>query len=104
MKKAIPCLAILVFALAAVFTVRASLRAANGAPRIRMEAPQPVAAAAPTPAEPHPEIREALGALQNARQHLAHGAHDFGGHRANALRLTNQAIQECREAMRYDRR
>lgn len=51
--------------------------------------------------EPHPEIYAALRALQNARQHLQHGAHDFGGHRAQALQLTNQAIQECRQALQY---
>ncbi|MGH9327429.1 MAG: hypothetical protein ACRD2B_12200 [Terriglobia bacterium] len=53
--------------------------------------------------ERHPQIYSALRALQNARQHLQHGAHDFGGHRAQALRLTNQAIQECRQALRYDK-
>ena len=97
MKKTITFLAVLAFAMAMIFPVRSALRAAAGTPH-------PAVAAAPPPAEHHPEIREAIEALQNARQHLAHGAHDFGGHRANALRLTDQAIQECREALRYDRR
>ena len=39
----------------------------------------------------------------NARGHLAHGAHDFGGHRAKALELTNAAIEQCRVALHYDR-
>lgn len=109
-SRTVTCLAVLAFAIAGAFPVRAALRAAatpHPAP-----APQPAAAAAmpaafpaaaATPAEPHPEIREALEALQNARNHLGHGAHDFGGHRAAALNLTNQAIEQCRAALRYDR-
>ncbi len=61
------------------------------------------AAAAGAPPERHPQIRMALRALTNARQHLAHGAHDFGGHRAKALELTNSAIEQCRIALQYDR-
>ncbi|MGH9355829.1 MAG: hypothetical protein ACRD10_06835 [Terriglobia bacterium] len=60
-------------------------------------------AAGSAPREAHPEIRMALRALMNARQHLAHGAHDFGGHRAKALELTNSAIEQCRVALHYDR-
>lgn len=54
--------------------------------------------------EAHPQIRAALQALENARQHLQRGAHDFGGHRARALQLADQAIQECQAALQYDRR
>ncbi|MGH9470037.1 MAG: hypothetical protein ACRD1N_06825 [Terriglobia bacterium] len=54
--------------------------------------------------ERHPEIYAAARALENARQHLQHGAHDFGGHRARALQLTAEALQECRAAIQYDRR
>lgn len=67
------------------------------------------AAAAQPAAEPglgreaHPQIRAALRALENARDHLQRGAHDFGGHRARALQLADQAIQECQAALQYDR-
>ncbi|MGH9351863.1 MAG: hypothetical protein ACRD2G_06860 [Terriglobia bacterium] len=107
-SKTVTCSAVLAFAM--LFPVRAALRAA-GTPH-PAPAPQPAAAAAmPTaspaaaamPAEPHPEIREALEALQNARNLLSHGAHDFGGHRAAALNLTNQAIEQCRAALHRDK-
>ncbi len=53
--------------------------------------------------EMHPEIRAALRHLNQARESLAHAAHDFGGHRAKALELTDSAIRECREALEYDK-
>jgi hypothetical protein len=64
--------------------------------------PQPAPAAAPA-AEPHPEIRDAIASLRNARMHLEHAAHDFGGHRADALRATDEAIHQLQECLKYDR-
>jgi hypothetical protein len=64
--------------------------------------PQPAPAAAPA-AEPHPEIRDAIASLRNARMHLEHAAHDFGGHRADALRATDEAIRQLQECLKYDR-
>jgi hypothetical protein len=73
-------------------------------------APAPTAAAAAMPAaEPapvpqdHPEIRAALDALKNARVHLHEAKHDFGGHRAEALRAVDEAIRQLDVCMRYDR-
>lgn len=54
--------------------------------------------------EPHPEIRQALRSLEEARFRLERGAHDFHGHRAKALELTNHAIEELHKALRSDRR
>jgi len=64
--------------------------------------PQPQPAASPAP-EPHPEIREAIAALQRAREHMGHAAHDFGGHRADALHATDEAIRQLRICLQYDR-
>ena len=67
----------------------------------------PVPAAVPAPGavpEPHPEMRAAIGALENAKRHLEHASHDFEGHRAKALEHTNQALEECRLALASDRR
>jgi len=56
-------------------------------------------AGSPSPAaqkgERHPEIRAAIRHLEQARDNLQKGAHDFGGHRVKALEHTNQALEEC---------
>jgi hypothetical protein len=64
--------------------------------------PHPGAAAAPSP-EPHPEIREAIGALRRAKAHLEHAAHDFGGHRVDAVRATDEAIRQLQICLQYDK-
>jgi hypothetical protein len=53
--------------------------------------------------EAHPEIQRALGALRNARAHLQSAAHDFGGHREDALRATDEAIHQLQICLKYDR-
>jgi hypothetical protein len=64
--------------------------------------PQPNAATA-TPAEPHPEIREAIAALRRAKEHMEHAAHDFGGHRVEAIRATDVAIRQLEDCLKYDK-
>lgn len=48
-------------------------------------------------AQPHMEA--ALDDLRAARSELLDAAHNKGGHRAEALRLTNEAIRETEEGM-----
>jgi hypothetical protein len=63
-------------------------------------------AATPDPAaarEPHPQIREAIASLRRAKEHMEHAAHDFGGHRVEAIRATDAAIQQLEECLRYDK-
>jgi len=52
------------------------------------------------PPEPHPRIRAAIQELREARAELQHAAHDFCGHRADALRDTQAALNQLQEAMR----
>jgi hypothetical protein len=47
----------------------------------------------------HPHIRAAVGALDAARQELQEAAHDFCGHRAQALKDTDAALRQLRLAM-----
>jgi len=54
--------------------------------------------------EKHPEIRAAIRSLERAKFDLQHAAHDFGGHRADALRATDQAIRQLRLALEYDKK
>ena len=63
----------------------------------------PATPAAATPAEPHPQIREALGALRRAKEHMEHAAHDFGGHRVEALKATDEAINQLEICLKYDK-
>ena len=91
-----------VFAVALVFTV-GSPAAPNGKSvppaATRAESAQPAAAAR----EPHPEIREAIASLRHAKEHMEHAAHDFGGHRVEAIRATDAAIHQLEECLRFDK-
>lgn len=60
-------------------------------------------AASADPAEPHPEIREAIESLRHAKEHMEHAAHDFGGHRVEAIRATDAAIHQLEVCLRYDK-
>lgn len=53
--------------------------------------------------ERHPDMRAALSALYNARNHLSTSNRDFGGYRVKALNDTNQAISDVQTALRYDK-
>ena len=57
------------------------------------------ALAKPAPAE-HPEYRDAVNDLRNARKHLEKALDDGYGHRDRAMRVIDHAIQECEEAVR----
>jgi len=54
--------------------------------------------------EPHPEINRAIAALEKARWHLEHAAHDFGGHRVEAIGAIDRALDQLRIALKFDRR
>jgi hypothetical protein len=71
---------------------------AAATPAAATPAPVPTA----TPAD-HPEIHDALASLRHAREQLEHAAHDFGGHRADALRATDEAIHQLEICLKFDR-
>lgn len=48
-----------------------------------------------------PHMDAALGHLRQARESLQQAAANKGGHRANAINLINQAIQEVRLGIQY---
>jgi hypothetical protein len=90
--------AILVLALAFSTTAPAAPAAkASPAP-----GSQPAAAQPATP-EGHPQIHDAIAALRNAKAHLEHAKHDFGGHRAEAIRATDDAIHQLEVCLKYDK-
>jgi hypothetical protein len=64
--------------------------------------PAPVTAQPAVP-ERHPEIHDALVSLRHAREHVEHAAHDFGGHRVEALRAIDEAIRQLEICQQYDK-
>lgn len=63
----------------------------------------PMTFTATAKAEPvrHPEIREAIRALENAKEHLKAANHDFGGHREAAIKACNEAIEQLKLALEH---
>jgi hypothetical protein len=57
--------------------------------------------APPPPAHPH--IEAAVNELRQSRVELEKAAHDFCGHRAEALRDTDAALKQLQEALRCAR-
>jgi tetratricopeptide (TPR) repeat protein len=52
--------------------------------------------------ERHPHIHAALKELQEAKVELETAAHDFGGHRAEAVKAVEQAIRQLHKALESD--
>lgn len=49
----------------------------------------------------HPRIARAIEALRDARDYMEHAPHDFGGHKADAIRATDDAIRQLNFALAY---
>jgi hypothetical protein len=52
--------------------------------------------------EHHPHIRAALKELREAKAELETAAHDFGGHRADAIKAVEHAIRQLEKALEFD--
>jgi len=93
-----------VLALALCFSVSTTQASPNSTVTEAVSAPSPQPAAAPAPLpEPHPEIREAIESLRRARGHLEHAAHDFGGHRVEAIKTIDESLRQLQECLKYDK-
>jgi hypothetical protein len=57
----------------------------------------------PATLEPHPHIHGAVVELEAARQELKTAAHDFGGHRVEAMKAIDAAIRQLRLAEKFDK-
>ena len=49
----------------------------------------------------HPRIAAAIDALRDARDYMVKAPHDFGGHKAAAVRACDEAIRELKLALAY---
>ena len=56
-----------------------------------------------SPPERHPHIRSAVGALAAAQEELRTAAHDFCGHRVNAMHDVTAAQKSLQAALACDR-
>jgi hypothetical protein len=54
--------------------------------------------------ERHPHIRAAIRELNEAKRELQSAAHDFGGHRADAVKACDEAIHQLQLALQYDKK
>jgi uncharacterized membrane protein len=61
------------------------------------------AATTALPPEPHPHIRAALHELRETQVELKRAAHDFGGHREEALEAVDRAIRQLEICLKYDK-
>lgn len=98
--------ALVIFALALCLSVTTTPASPKTSASAAVPAVTAQPAAEPAPAavpEEHPEIRDALRALRSAKDHMEHAAHDFGGHRVEAIRATDEAIKQLEICMKFDR-
>ena len=49
----------------------------------------------------HPRIVAAIHELEGAIEYMEKAPHDFGGHKAEALRASREAVQQLRKALAY---
>jgi hypothetical protein len=54
--------------------------------------------------EQHPHIRAAIRELREARKELETAAHDFGGHKKEAIEAVDNAIKQLQDALQYDKK
>ena len=83
----------------AVEQVLAGLKLENDIPAPPATPPTVPVPKAQDKAEARKQLREARGILQTAEAELKKSAHNFGGHRIKALKLTQQAIKEIDEGL-----
>ncbi len=54
--------------------------------------------------EGHPAIRAAIRSLDRAKAELEGASHDFGGHKAEAIKSVDEALKHLRLALDYDKK
>jgi hypothetical protein len=49
----------------------------------------------------HPRIAKAIAALKDAKAYMEAAPHDFGGHKADAIRASDEASRQLNFALAY---
>ncbi len=85
-------------------TILLSTVAAVGALAFALNSPAQSTNAPAPHRERHPAIRHALATLREAKIELEHADHDFGGHRVQAIQAVDQAMEQLKLALQYDKK
>jgi hypothetical protein len=99
----------LAVAVCGMVAVPAAARATGTATPSRDDAlilPPVIVTATPTrasKAEPHPEIWNAIHSLERAKAHLRAAAHDYGGHRVEAIAAIDAALHQLQVCLDFDK-
>ena len=87
-----------------MFTLAAfALTLVGGGAMIASNAIAKSPAPAATTSEKHPELRKALRQLEAAMKTMHDASWDFGGHKVDAMKDTQKAIDELHQAMKFDK-
>jgi hypothetical protein len=52
-------------------------------------------------AKEHPRIRKAVHEMEDAIAYMEAAPHDFGGHKADAIRKTREAVEQLKLALEF---
>jgi hypothetical protein len=44
-----------------------------------------------------------MNSLKHAKEHLEHAAHDFGGHRVDAIAAIDRAQEQLEQCLKFDK-
>ena len=88
------------------FLTMAALAGALTFPLATLQAAQAPAAPgqAQVKGEHHPMIRAAIRSLERAKEEMKSAAHDYGGHRVEAIEACDHAIAQLRKALEFDKK
>jgi hypothetical protein len=97
--------AVAVFAALAILALTVGIHAAPASAKATATTAAAALPATPTAnasaPEKHPEIRDAINSLRHAKEHLEHAAHDFGGHRVDAIHAIDEAQRQLEICLKY---
>lgn len=80
-----------------VLPILALAASTSGTAKVTKIPPQNVA----SEASEHPRIAAAVRELEDAIQYMEKAPHDFGGHKAEAIRASREALIQLRKALAY---
>ena len=95
-------LASLAFAAMGSWMVATAQQTPNPAPQTP-PAPAPDNKAPKGEPEKHPRLQRAIEELRDVKKHLEKAPHDFGGHKADAIKSVTEAIKQLELAVKFDK-